>query len=779
MISHPTFIGTLSLSLISTFTHASPLQSRDHSSRHLHPRAIADYTSQGCRTEATRGRALTGNAYFDSLMTVEKCAAACTKFPLFGVEYGTECYCGNSFNPGSNPAPEEECSFQCPGNPDQKCGAGNRLNVYEKLVTAPVVTKPPVSTYRAEGCYTEAINGRALTGKTYYDDAMTTAKCASACAGFDLFGLEYYRECYCGNRLQSGSVLAPDNECFHPCTGDRNEICGGDNRLNLYTLGSGTTVTPPVSTPKSYVFDGCFTEATNSRALTGSVYYDNEMTIEKCSAVCKGYALFGVEFGRECYCGDTLQAGSTMTLESECNFPCPGNDAEFCGAGNRLNVYHFGAATSSSSSVATSSTATSSSAASSSSVTTSTETPVSTEMATTSTEIETSTTSTETPVTNTETSVTSTETPVSTEMATTSTEIETSPTSTETPVTSTETSVTSTESPATSTETSTTSTEISTSSTEIETSTTSTETSTTSTESPATSTETSTTSTEISTSSTEIETSTSSTETPITSTETSITSTESPPTSTETSTTSTEIDTTATTTITTPASSVSHFANLDIIYLVFDLPHNNLNFNLLNDSFDLFHNDHSHNLNSLNDFFDFFHNNFYRKQNLEYNKSDYHVIVIDDIISLHSFTHSGHCQPLFRTGRRLRALSSTMDFYCVLYGRTQSISSLSQTVNNLIRGKTYTLQYFYNVEQASAEAQCTFSVSIRDRVVDSFASPTTPSDRYIRRSVTYQNTDTTPAVLSFMLTCPRFTGQNGNNYALDAITLVTDRNGCS
>ncbi|KAI4095644.1 MAG: hypothetical protein LQ344_001575 [Seirophora lacunosa] len=671
-------------------------------------------------------------------MTVEKCAAACSKFPLFGVEYGTECYCGNTFNQGSDPAPEEECSFQCPGNRDQKCGAGNRLNVYEKLVTASVVTTPPVSTYKAEGCYTEATNGRALTGKTYYDDAMTTAKCASACAGFDLFGLEYYRECYCGNRLQSGSVSAPDNECYHPCTGDRNEICGGDNRLNLYTLGSGATVTPPVSTPKSYVFDGCFTEATNSRALTGSVYYDNEMTIAKCSAVCEGYALFGVEFGRECYCGNTLQAGSEMTQESECNFPCPGNDAEFCGAGNRLNVYHFGAATTSSSSVATSSTATSSSAASSSLVTTSTETPVNTEMATTSTEIESSTTSTEiessTTSTEIETSTTSTEietSTTSTEISTSSTEIETSTsstetsiTSTETPATSTETSVTSTESPATSTETSTTSTEISTSSTEIETSTSSTETSTSSTEASTSSTETSTTSTE----------------TPMTSTETSVTSTESPATSTETSTTSTEIDTSLLQSRNLP----EHFANLDIIYLAFDLPHNNLNFNLLNGSFDVFHNDHSHNLNPLNDFFDFFHNNFYRKQNLEYNNSDYHVIDIEDII-----------------------MYST------------STSSLSQTVSNLIRGKTYTLQYFYNVEQASAEAQCTFSVSIRDRVVDSFTSPTARSDRYISRSVQYQNLDTTPAVVSFMLTCPRFTGQNGNNYALDAITLVTDRNGCS
>ncbi|KAL8671645.1 MAG: hypothetical protein Q9168_003851 [Polycauliona sp. 1 TL-2023] len=358
MVSQSVFVGTFSLLLISRFTCASPLQSRDRSSRALVPRVTppTNYTPKGCYTEASNGRALTGNAYFDDQMTVEKCAAACAKFSLFGVEYGRECYCGNTLNDGSVPAPDDQCSFSCPGNPAEKCGAGNRLNVYDQSVQVPVVPTPsgpvvPVeTTYQEEGCYTEAANGRALSGKTYYDDALTIAKCASACAGFDLFGVEYYRECYCGNKLQSGSVAAPSTDCSFACTGDKNEVCGGGNRLNVYTFGNPTTVTPPVSTPKDYAFDGCFTEATSGRALTGSTFYDDAMTVEKCAAVCKGFTLFGVEYGRECYCGNTLQAGSAMVQESQCNFPCPGNDAESCGAGNRLDVYHFGTATASSSS---------------------------------------------------------------------------------------------------------------------------------------------------------------------------------------------------------------------------------------------------------------------------------------------------------------------------------------------------------------------------------------------------------------------------------------------
>lgn len=71
-------------------------------------------------------------------MAVEICATYCltTKnYNLFGVEYGGECYCGNQLQPGSVAAPLSDCSFPCPGNAAEKCGAGNRLNVYQAKVS--------------------------------------------------------------------------------------------------------------------------------------------------------------------------------------------------------------------------------------------------------------------------------------------------------------------------------------------------------------------------------------------------------------------------------------------------------------------------------------------------------------------------------------------------------------------------------------------------------------------------------------------------------------------
>jgi len=64
-------------------------------------------------------------------MTVEKCAAFCDGHSFFGVEYATQCFCGDVLSAGVA-APEAECGQLCGGSSAQWCGAANRLNVYEK-----------------------------------------------------------------------------------------------------------------------------------------------------------------------------------------------------------------------------------------------------------------------------------------------------------------------------------------------------------------------------------------------------------------------------------------------------------------------------------------------------------------------------------------------------------------------------------------------------------------------------------------------------------------------
>lgn len=70
--------------LFGSSVHSSPL----HSLSRRASVSITDYTYEGCRTEATEGRALNGSAYYDDFMTIQKCAVACSQFTYFGVEYG-------------------------------------------------------------------------------------------------------------------------------------------------------------------------------------------------------------------------------------------------------------------------------------------------------------------------------------------------------------------------------------------------------------------------------------------------------------------------------------------------------------------------------------------------------------------------------------------------------------------------------------------------------------------------------------------------------------------
>lgn len=140
------------------------------------------------------------------------------------------------------------------------------------------------------------------------------------------------------------------------CDGNQAETCGGSALLNIYDSGvsptaststsssiySGPTIVPSVG---SCYFVGCYSEATNSRALIDAHSIDYSatgMTVEKCAAFCDPtYSLFGLEWSGECYCGNTLQAGSVLSPIEQCQTNvCDGDDTEYCGGSSRLGLYY-------------------------------------------------------------------------------------------------------------------------------------------------------------------------------------------------------------------------------------------------------------------------------------------------------------------------------------------------------------------------------------------------------------------------------------------------------
>jgi hypothetical protein len=195
------------------------------------------------------------------------------------------------------------------------------------------------------GCYTEGASSRALTGATTANfDDMTVEYCFNFCTGYDLFGVEYTGECFCGNALAEGAMPTFESQCSMPCAGNANQICGGPSRLNLYGMSPNLPpVTPRSNLPQvtDYAYVGCRTEAPG-RALTGASIVDgSSMTVQGCGFYClnQGFVMFGLEYTAECFCGNSLAPGSNVALESDCNMPCSGEPEEDCGGPDRLSVW--------------------------------------------------------------------------------------------------------------------------------------------------------------------------------------------------------------------------------------------------------------------------------------------------------------------------------------------------------------------------------------------------------------------------------------------------------
>ncbi|KAK3900008.1 hypothetical protein C8A05DRAFT_17633 [Staphylotrichum tortipilum] len=195
----------------------------------------AEYELHWCYTELTSGgRALPFSAGDD--MTVAGCLALGTGHTYVGLEYGRECYWGNTLGAGA-----AGCNMPCAGDAATLCAAGNRRTLYVRRAGASEPPSPYVASvggYSLVGCYAEPPGGRALTLSST-DDAMTPAMCAgvAAAASATYFGVEYGRECLYGNTIASGADLQSGLEsCDIACAGDTTKKCGAGNRLLMYEV---------------------------------------------------------------------------------------------------------------------------------------------------------------------------------------------------------------------------------------------------------------------------------------------------------------------------------------------------------------------------------------------------------------------------------------------------------------------------------------------------------------------------------------------------------------
>ncbi|KAI0460216.1 WSC domain-containing protein [Xylaria acuta] len=126
------------------------------------------------------------------------------------------------------------------------------------------------SVYTYAGCWNESAGLPGTTGLRALDGAsevlegeMTVGACLAFCARGDatrtrqrqdrkaapyrLAGLEYARECWCGDELNPLVVRLEDAACDLPCDGANTTACGGALKLSLYNA----TAAPPLTDDES------------------------------------------------------------------------------------------------------------------------------------------------------------------------------------------------------------------------------------------------------------------------------------------------------------------------------------------------------------------------------------------------------------------------------------------------------------------------------------------------------------------------------------------------
>jgi hypothetical protein len=117
------------------------------------------WVNDGCWVDNLDGRILDDQLPDDDDLTIESCVNSCAAlgYTVAGMEYSVQCFCGDAIVNGGAPAADQsDCNMACGGNPDEMCGAGNRMNIYNvgNLATygIPVQQTSGLGSWTFSGC---------------------------------------------------------------------------------------------------------------------------------------------------------------------------------------------------------------------------------------------------------------------------------------------------------------------------------------------------------------------------------------------------------------------------------------------------------------------------------------------------------------------------------------------------------------------------------------------------------------------------------------------------
>lgn len=99
----------------------------------------------------------------------------------------------------------------------------------------------------------------------------------------------------------------------------------GDDPFPDPSQNSSTSNATAIVYAGNMTYVGCYTDQSPA-TLPYKAYSNPNNTVEMCTGTCvaAGYAVAGLEYGAECYCGTALTYAAVKTVESGCSYVCAG-----------------------------------------------------------------------------------------------------------------------------------------------------------------------------------------------------------------------------------------------------------------------------------------------------------------------------------------------------------------------------------------------------------------------------------------------------------------------
>ncbi|PAA50747.1 hypothetical protein BOX15_Mlig000913g1 [Macrostomum lignano] len=316
------------------------------------------------------------------------CASECVrrdlygkKFKYFAITDSDTCFCASTLPTSTEKTKNTYCSYRCPGNHNQSCGADHKIAYFNLSST----TVPPkkdkyeqgmmilpaftLGNFPLAGCL--SLHPGYMIKTVLNKKVMTYRDCAQECVRKDFyetykyFAIQNIRKCLCAKKIPTsghGVSKVDDKLCKSHCPIGSNEYCGSQGLTAFFKLTlrkpdlsrfatsdmesageskSGLQTPDPRShsvtaNPRDPI--GCYSIYQGYPMAKLELIEKEKMSHRVCAFECrkknalKKFKYFSLAFGDSCLCASELPHDSyRLSIEKDCSIRCPASHMESCG----------------------------------------------------------------------------------------------------------------------------------------------------------------------------------------------------------------------------------------------------------------------------------------------------------------------------------------------------------------------------------------------------------------------------------------------------------------